>query len=557
MAGINFRLDGLAHVLRDRLLAVPAYQRSYAWGPEQVEEYWADLRGALARGSTDYFMGTIVLAGEEDGRVTVIDGQQRLATTALLMAAVRDVFRGAGDQRRSSVIESDYVAGHDLRSGVNQPRLLLNKDDAPYFLGRVVEGDETVEATLPSQRRIRDAYQYLRSQLKEDSETFGSAWVDRLFEWADFLEKRVTVIVIGVPDEADAFLIFETLNDRGLALTISDLLKNYFLGVARESLEEVERDWLAMVANFAAGSSDEVATSYIRHYWSSINGPTRERELYRSIRDRVRGEAQAIELVRDLRVNSPLYAALLDAGHEKWRELGVSQATADSVLRFGLEQPRPLLLACMKKFEQPALNHVLTSLVSWLTRALVAGSIGGGTTERAYAQAARAVRRGKAVNASDVLRELSVIVPGDEEFANSFEVKRVPQSRMAKYMLLCVESSMGPGDAATSLVSSADEAEVSLVHLLPRGAGERWSGFDNTAGWFSRLGNQVLVPADHPVVVGGEWRDRRNMLEGVTRPLARSLVGVESWGPIGVDTAQREMARRAPAIWPLLSEWRA
>jgi uncharacterized protein with ParB-like and HNH nuclease domain len=62
-ARIDFEIDGIGHVLADRALAVPLYQRSYAWNNEQVAQFWEDLRSALSEGLPEYFLGTIVLTG--------------------------------------------------------------------------------------------------------------------------------------------------------------------------------------------------------------------------------------------------------------------------------------------------------------------------------------------------------------------------------------------------------------------------------------------------------------------------------------------------------------
>lgn len=101
--GINFDLCGVANELKARLLAVPIYQRSYAWTSDEITEFWSDLRSAFAESSPEYFLGTIVLTRQgKPPRDTIIDGQQRLATTSILLAAIRDQYKGSGDTTRST-----------------------------------------------------------------------------------------------------------------------------------------------------------------------------------------------------------------------------------------------------------------------------------------------------------------------------------------------------------------------------------------------------------------------------------------------------------------------
>ena len=92
--------DTLAHVLRDQPLRVPIYQRSYSWTPEQVGQFWSDLKAAMSVPDPEYFVGTFVLSSSTDQRLTIIDGQQRLATTAILIAAMRNFLVEVKDKTR-------------------------------------------------------------------------------------------------------------------------------------------------------------------------------------------------------------------------------------------------------------------------------------------------------------------------------------------------------------------------------------------------------------------------------------------------------------------------
>src|SRR4051794_15972465 len=111
---IKTQLDTVGHVLRDQALAVPVYQRPYSWRKEHLEAFWEDLRAAMALADHEHFLGTIVLTpGSSANRVTIIDGQQRLATSVMFLAALRNAFSAAGDVSRAGVIEKDYLASRN------------------------------------------------------------------------------------------------------------------------------------------------------------------------------------------------------------------------------------------------------------------------------------------------------------------------------------------------------------------------------------------------------------------------------------------------------------
>ena len=74
-SSIEFDLTGIGKELKETLLAVPIYQRSYAWTEEEVSEYWSDLEQAQDEGASEYFLGTVVLTKQALGnRDTIIDG---------------------------------------------------------------------------------------------------------------------------------------------------------------------------------------------------------------------------------------------------------------------------------------------------------------------------------------------------------------------------------------------------------------------------------------------------------------------------------------------------
>jgi hypothetical protein len=107
---------------------------------------------------------------------------------------------------------------------------------------------------------------------------------DKIADWLEYLAKSARVIWISVPDDANAYTIFETLNDRGADLSISDLLKVNLFNIADDRLVEAESRWEAMLGTLESNGGEELAKNYMRHLWVAMQGPTRERELLGSIK---------------------------------------------------------------------------------------------------------------------------------------------------------------------------------------------------------------------------------------------------------------------------------
>lgn len=546
--------EGIAHAIRDRPLAVPPYQRSYAWKKEQVEQFWEDLRGALAAPDPEYFLGAIVVTPGLAGRMNVIDGQQRLATVLMLIAAIRDYFEAVGESEMASEVQRTYVASLNLNSGVTEPRLLLNSNDAEYFEQRVTTRPEVpMVEEHESNRRIRVAFDYLKAEVRSDAEAAGPNWRHRLLGWLRFLDARAHVIFVSAASDADAFLIFETLNDRGLPLSTADLLKNYLLSQAVGNFASAEESWQRAVTSFEGSAEEDMFTLFLRHYWSSIQGATRERELYRRMRSEVHSPNQALDLLQRLEAAAPLYAALLDPHHEEWVNLGITRPeVVESLLRLRLEQYRPLLLAAMEEFAPTELEGLLRSLVSWSVRGLIVGGIGGGMTERYYSLAAVAVRQRKALSSVDVFERLRPVIPSDEQFQSVFATRRITNLRFVTYLLIALQAH-ADGHPDPDLVSADDESRYILDRVLPvRADPQVWPGFEPSelGGWALRVGNAVLLPRGLNRSGGSDdFQTKRPLYESSEASLTTSVAGASAWGQDEVARRQEELASRVVEVW--------
>lgn len=555
---IDFVIEGIGHVLTDRKLKVPIFQRSFKWRLDEIGEYWDDLSEAMTADDPEYFLGTLVLTRSEgEDRWTVIDGQQRLATTSILIAGIRDVYRIQGEEKVASEIHRAYLASFNISDKSEAPHLYLNTDDNPFFQSTIV-GDQgirsAVDPTRVSHGYIAEADALLQEKLQAGVENSGGNWEKYLVGWLKFLESNTRVVVVGVPDESDAYLIFETLNDRGADLTIEDLLKNFLFGRAGSRLDEVRDAWV--VSQNALDSTGDAAlfTMFLRHHWSSLRGATRERDLYRSIRDQVANEAQTVDFVDDMQRAANLYAALLSSTHEFWSDMGKStRDNVETLLRLRLEQNRPMLLAAMSHFSEDDLKEVLRRAISWLVRGLVVGGIGAGSTEKAYSNAAVKIRRGEIKTADGLFDSLSSIIPTDAEFHTALLTTRVTRGPIARYYLVALEG-QEIGKDEPELVPNEDEEKVNLEHILPKSPKKGdWDPFDDDekGDYLHRLGNLALLSKGPNGKIGNKpFSEKKPVLEASELTLTKQAGAAVDWTPEAVAERQEQLADLALAVWP-------
>ncbi len=553
---IQFSLRGIASELKDRLLAVPIYQRSYAWRPDEIGEFWGDIRGAFSDTSPEYFLGTLVLTRQASPpRDTIIDGQQRLATTSVLLAAIRDEFRERADDARANIVQRDYLSTSDLATATEVSRLCLNSEDAHFFEQRIVKDSNSPDPSRPSHNLLLEAYSRLRQQIKKVAEDAGPDWAARLTQWVDFLKNRVKVIVLEVPSDSDAYLIFETLNDRGADLTIADLLKNFLFGHAGSRLDAVRDGWMMVLGALEISAETALFTTFLRHYWSSVRGAVRERDLYKSIKEHVATEAQALDFVTQLQNAAILYSALLSSNHDYWEDLGGTvKENVETLLRLDLEQNRPLLLAALQHFTDTEKKTLLRSLVSWSVRGLVVGGIGGGTAEKSYCRAAVKIRKGEIKTTQELLAELSAIVPSDSEFQEAMALARVPKAQLARYYLIALERGK-LGVAEPEFVPNTNEEQVNLEHVLPKRASPADWGTefdaDERRDYLHRLGNLALLQKGPNGRIGNKPFVVKQPILVISGFALTAEVGSESnWTKESIKKRQEQLAALAVKVWP-------
>lgn len=215
------------------MLAVPINQRAYAWKEKHVTDLYQDIQGAISNNEPEYFLGSIVVTRSENDRPQVVDGQQRLASSVILLAAIRDYFLDTQDQERAQVIEKDYLLRKSLETLEEESRLRLSEVDNDYFFKRIVLRPEDsrrkkANPTRGSHHRIELAAKIAAKHVKGLVSTHRVEDKHKpLNKLVQFVEDGVKVIWVTVADEAGAYMIFETMNDRGLRLSAADLLKNY------------------------------------------------------------------------------------------------------------------------------------------------------------------------------------------------------------------------------------------------------------------------------------------------------------------------------------------
>jgi Protein of unknown function DUF262/Protein of unknown function (DUF1524) len=214
---LDARLDGIGHVLADRNMVVPAYQRPYSWTDEQILDLLRDLSDAIRDKDSEYFLGTIVLTKNNKGTHFVIDGQQRLATVSIIICAIRNYFHRVGDKERADGIHQGYLARKELRGLTETAHLKLIAADNHFYEKEILgqapgpKGASRKKLNPSSHTRLENALRLVMDHVAAiENQTQEPAQL--LLDWVDYIRDKAKVIVVEVNDEVGAYTIFEVLN---------------------------------------------------------------------------------------------------------------------------------------------------------------------------------------------------------------------------------------------------------------------------------------------------------------------------------------------------------
>jgi hypothetical protein len=562
---INVNPKTIGVALKEKGLWVPPNQRDYAWERDNVKDLYDDFSLAIIGGVTEYFLGSIVVISDQTSKYSmVVDGQQRLATTVILLAAIRDFYLEKKDEEGAKLIESDFIMSKHRKSRVINPHLKLNDTDHDYFERRVLcrADDERrkslVKPTKPSHDLIdkaaRMAASRVRDIVKGESRTNQFAALE---QWTDFVEDAATVVWVEVPDESSAYKIFETMNDRGLALSANDLIKNYLLAtVSKTRFEEIKANWISMHGTLETVVEKEMAKTYIRHFWISKHGRVRNNELFDGIKEKYKNEAKVIELSSDLLARSTEYVALSTPSHALWTRneyRHVVPKSIETLQLLGVIQMRPLFLSVLQTFKPKEIAKLFKMSVSWAVRLIIAGRQGTGSLEGLYGDVSLNIAKGGLKTAADVARLMLKEVPHDTVFESAFAGASVTKSPIARYYLQCLERHV-MNDPEALWTPNPDASEVTLEHIMPQNPEGKWQHIPATVfeSHTRRIGNLALLKfSDNSThAANDEFEVKKPILRDSSQYEITKWAGkATEWNAEAIETRQLRMAKLAVKTW--------
>ena len=379
-------------LLGDRLFEIPIYQRGYAWERENLRDLWDDL---YYLGNREHYFGTVLLKKADQPttrnglttfkRFEVIDGQQRLATTLILLRELISQMKELADDDigdQVSKLEADYIVYRSLY------KLTIGGEDAAFFRDAILAGTSTADPQTRAQERLRNAQTFFRDQFDRQREQRRDKYLDFLIDFKSRIDGLQVMLYI-VPSSAEAVRMFETVNDRGRPLTNLEKTKSilmyasYLVVDDREILEtrlselnnhfsEIYRCFQGIEEGFGLRDAGEIQ----RYHYIIFSGPKDSHKYMRLLKDRLMRQSR--EHRKACQAYIPTYARSLQNAFETMRDIekrrqaerDALRSAIDRLVRMGhMANLYPLLIVAWQKFgEDPQRREILRLFETFVFR---------------------------------------------------------------------------------------------------------------------------------------------------------------------------------------------
>lgn len=486
---------------------IPRYQRPYAWEEDHIADFWNDLLNSAT------FIGSFVLNNEsvkETKYIEIIDGQQRLLTITIFMAVLRDIARALGDDESAKRIQRQCIAFEDKR-GKQAYRILCGESTNEFFEKFIQQMDNDIQYSSPGtkeEKRIKNNYLFLKKKVLDDLEDIdGKARkIERIIDLWDRVSE-IKVISIEIESEDVAYEIFETVNARGLELSVSDLLKNLIfekIKIKDPNKDIVKNKWSEIEANI--NDTGMEMKKFLRYFWLSKYSFITEKKLFKEIKKEVKDYERFLE---ELRLSSNLYNQLIDLDQEFWQSFKDGSKMFNALLglnTIGVSQCYVLFLSILRNYDKLGTNprsiFELIEKFSFVYATIC--NLPGNKVEKIYSRYAinieRIVRESKSKDINkriqtlfaELQKELRQIKPGFEQFNDGFRELEYKNSdkrrRLLKYILSKINSIYESGEY------KIDFNKVDIEHLLPQKPGKGWNvKFQDIKEYVHNIGNLTLI----------------------------------------------------------------
>jgi uncharacterized protein with ParB-like and HNH nuclease domain/predicted transport protein len=540
---------------------IPIYQRTYSWQLKQCKQLLKDI---LSINEDDHrpghFIGSVVYLEQDIHTVSevpqllVIDGQQRLTTINLIIAAMVEFLKANLEVQIDTNHKKlrNYYLVNSEEDGELYYKLILTKKDKET-LQAIIQAKPLPKEISP---RVRDNYEFFKSQITSDN-------IEAIYNG---IQKLFIVDVALERGKDNPQLIFESLNSTGLELSQADLIRNYVLMGQEPAIQKhlYENYWLPMEQSFG-NKYAAVFDGFMRHYLTVKTGKiSRINEVYEEYKEYTQGKIvpDKIEaLIKDIFDYSTYYTRMAlfqepdKALREAFKDLNVLK----------VDVAFPMLLELYKDFYNDLISSekllkIVRYIESYVFRRVICG-IPTNSLNKTFAGFMKSVDKEnyvESLKAHFLLISSYRRFPSDTEMRRELLIKDVYNYRSRNYLLRKLEN--------RDRKERVNVEEYTIEHIMPQNPnlsaqwktdlGKKWESVQEK--YLHTIGNLTLtgynselsdLPFFTKKTMKGGFRDSPLRLN-------RNVANKESWNEKSIISRANELIEKTIEIWscPSLDE---
>jgi uncharacterized protein with ParB-like and HNH nuclease domain len=284
---------------------IPRYQRPYSWTDEQTKELLQDINDVYDGKQREYFIGSIItIEKEKDVLYEVVDGQQRLITLNLIFAKLRDLIQ---DDAIKADLQKRIMPFNVYTKTPETPRLIVRKEDQGFFRDHIL-----LSKPIKYPNDLLKTQKLMNDNSKAIEDFLNTIEKDHLPLFANYILNNVYLVFVKTNDFPSAYRLFNVLNNRGLSLSNSDLLKTRLFELSDDSeinKNEIERRWSELEDLIGLEDLD----IFLSHYRTSIMANKQEELLFKEYERILKKEESPVKFCEKLASSAKNYAKIKDS----------------------------------------------------------------------------------------------------------------------------------------------------------------------------------------------------------------------------------------------------
>lgn len=527
---------------------VPLFQRSYSWKRNLWDTLWDDLLELYeANDGREHFIGAIVtmpvdMSPHGVSKYLLIDGQQRLTTIFILLAAIRDLARETQDDKLAAQIDETYLV-NKWEDGVNKLKLLPTQADREEFSQLIRRKPST------SSNSLTDVYQFFRHKLTEHDESGNPFDLKKV---QIILTQQFVAVSIVLAKDENPYLIFESLNAKGEPLTQADLVRNYiFMRIENSGEQQVAYNdlWLPMQQTLG----DELS-NFLWRYLTKDGTFVRQGSIYEAIKARLthKTPSEVVDILLDMHTYSDYYIRLINPQKETNKEI---RQRLERINRWEIKTAYPFILALYHDYENSRLLSkefckILDNIESFVIRRFFC-RVSTNVLNRIFIAMYRSLE-GK--NTPEAVEEqlLARNWPADGEFLDGWRKLPIYLSGTAKtrHLLESLESQMLGNNEPVDM----KHPRITIEHVMPQTLNEEWETDLGAEAlrvhqtYLHTIGNLTLTGNNEPMGNSAFFQKKKVFLDS-NFELNKYFKNSNLWNEKTIRSRSLDLGKVAVDIW--------